>query len=461
MYGLTPTTPGCSTTQQQLTCVFSIPGPAGNDSFALSLADGAGNVLSHNIVTATLTAGATTPVNVTLAAVPAKVAIVPGATVDGAASTGYHIPGLFAQSLVLEALDADGNVIIGPGAPTIGTPVVAGSSNVSIVSANTTDPNAYVLKAVAGAGGQTVTVTANAQGIPLSDGTTSSPISGSQSFTYTPAIVAASGRLVTAYSVESGKQIALWNVCPGACPFTTATGARADAQGNLYVMVESILGLSQSRNIQIYAAGSTAITSQLSSSNGVTGATSVAFDRNHMLYVLNVASGFGLSHHPASITEYATGATTPTYKITGTLTRISSPVGIAVDATGKVYESDGAGYINVYGPGNQTAPTSTLSDPSLLSPSHMALDSAGGIYVEDSTHADIAYFAPGSTSVTNTISDPSFQGNPQDFMFDPSGNMWLSVNNGLVEELSASALPTGVSILNAINTTGGGLAWIP
>ena len=453
-YGLSPSTPGCTVTAQQLSCVFSIPAPAGNDSFALSLADGAGNVLSRNVVNATLTAGATTPVNVTLDAVPASVAIVPGAaaTIDGTASTGFHIPGLFAQPIELEALDADGNVIIGPGAPTIGTPTVTGSA--TVVSANTNDPNAYVLKSAAGAGGQTISVKATATS---ADGTT---ISSSQNFTYTPAIVTASGRLITAYSVESGKQIALWSACPGLCALTIATGIQTDAAGNVYAMVEFIAGISQTRVVQIYSAGSTVLTSQLNSTNGVTGAVSVAFDKNNMIYVLNTGTGFGLTHKPPSITEYAAGATSPKYKITGGL---SSPQSIAVDGTGKVYVSDGA-HVSVYPAGAAATWSSQLSDPSLASAGYLAFDKAGGLYVGDLTNKNIHYFAYNSgslsTSVTNTLNDPSFQGNPQDFILDPSGNMWLTVNNSAVEELSASSLPGSVFVQNSFAATGA-LAWIP
>lgn len=462
-YGLTPSTPGCSLVQAALTCVFSIPAAPGKDSFTLSLVDGAGNVLSHNIVGATLTAGAVTPVNVTLAAVPASVAIVPGfgATIDGTAASGYHLPGLFAQPIELEALDADGNVIIGPGAPTIATPAVTGSSNVTLASANTSDPNEYLLQASAGAAGQTVSVRATAQGIPLSDETTSPPITSSQNFTYTPAIVAVGGKLLSAYSVESGNLVAQWPSCGGACGTHFTTSALSDSLGNLYVTVEFIAGFSQTREVQVYPAGSTALSATLNSTNGVTGAVSVAIDNNKMLYVLNAGTGFGFGHHPPSIVEFAPGATSPTYSITGAGTNIGNPVSIAVDANHNVYESDSDGYINVYPPGNQTVPSQTLSDPSLAAPGFMALDAAGGIYVQDSANADIAYFAPGSTSVTTTISDPSFLGNPQDFIFDPSGNLWLAVNNSSVEELSGSALPASVSILETITGASGGLAWIP
>jgi hypothetical protein len=109
-YGLTTQSPGCAMQNGKQTCSFSVAAPAGVDALALSVTDGAGNVLSHNVVTATIAAGVATPVALTLNGVPASVAIVPGtgAKIDGT-SAPYHFPGLFPQPVEVEPLDADGN----------------------------------------------------------------------------------------------------------------------------------------------------------------------------------------------------------------------------------------------------------------------------------------------------------------------------------------------------------------
>jgi sugar lactone lactonase YvrE len=401
-------------------------------------------------------------VNVTLAGVPASVAIAPGtgATIEASASPAYHVPGLFSQPIEAEALDADGNVIIGPGAPKLSAPTVSGSTNVTVVSANGNDSNAYILKATGPAGGQTISVSSSAQGIALNDGTTSAPVSGSQNFTYTPAVVTVAGRLITVFSVETGNPIAQMNVCAGACSTTFGTAVTADSRGDLYVAVTSIAGISQTRVVNVYSTGSQFPTSQLGTSNGVTGAIALNVDKNDMLYVLNAGTGFGFGHHPPSITEYASGATTPTHSISGGSTGLSSPSGIAVDSTGNVYEADGSGFVNVYAPGNQTAPQQTLSDPQLATPNGIAIDNAGALYVSDSTNGYIAYFPPGSTSVTTTISDPTFDANASALLFDPNGDLWVSAGSTSVEELTGASLPTSVSIMKVLSL-GGALAWIP
>ena len=62
--------------------------PTGSDSFSLELTDSSGNILSHNVVRATIAAGTSTPVGLTLAAATASVVVVPGAAavIDGTGS---------------------------------------------------------------------------------------------------------------------------------------------------------------------------------------------------------------------------------------------------------------------------------------------------------------------------------------------------------------------------------------
>jgi hypothetical protein len=463
-YGLTPSSPGCNTATAGLTCTFTVAAAPGNDTFALTLTDGAGVVLSRNIINATLTAGASTPIDVTLAGVPVSVRAVPGhnAAIEGSGTPAYHIPGLLSQPIELQALDADGNVIIGPGAPTIGAPTVSsGSAYATIASANSADPNAYILSTVNGsAGGQTVTITATAQSIPLNDGSTSTPASGSTSFTYTPALASGAGVFVTLYSLETGNPVAQFNVCPGSCGLTIINGLTTDAGGNIYVKYQQISGISTAQTVKEFPAGSTFPSRVLGSAAGVTGSGGIAVDANGMLYVANAAAGFFLHRTPAAITEYATGATTPTYKITGS--SLTGPQGIAADASGKVYLSQDDGTINIYGPGNQTIPQNTLTDPSVGSPTAILVDTTGGIYALDHQNLDIAYFAAGSTSVTSTLTYSDFQNTPSSMMFDPSGNLWVSIPSvNSIHQFAAGSLPSSLSLLQTFNTAAPYIGWIP
>ena len=461
-YGLTPTSPGCSVVSGNLTCTFSVAAPPGTDAFALTLADSSGNVLSKNIVSATLTAGASTPVDVTLAGIPASVRAVPGVNsgIEGSGTPSYHIPGLLPQNIELQALDADGNVIIGPGAPTIGAPAVtSGSAYATIASAKTTDPNAYIVTPAAGAGGQTFSVTASAQSIALNDGSTSAPVSTSTSFTYTPAIAVGSAVWVTVYSVESGKPVGQFHVCPGSCGTVIVNGVATDTAGNIYASYSLFGGISIGHGVSETLVGTAAPSRALGSANGVTGPGPIAVDRNGMLYVGNAASGSFLHRTPAAITEYAPGATTPKYKITGS--SIASLQALAVDATGKVYLGQSSS-ITVYAPGNQTVALQTISDPTLGSPTAIAFDAASGMYVIDHTNDDIAYFAPGSTSVTNTLTYADFSNIPNSMMFDPSGNLWVAIpNTNTIHQFAAGSLPASLSLSRDLLVAASNIAWIP
>jgi hypothetical protein len=462
-YGLSATSPGCSVIQSNTTCTFQIPAAAGNDAFALTIEDAAGNVLSQNVVSATLAPGVATPVNVTLAGIPASVLVVPGSGsgIEDTANPAYHVPGLIPESVELEALDADGNVIVGPGAPTIGAPsITTGSSYATIASAQTTDPNAYILKATGGsAGGQTIAVSASAQSIPLSDGTQSAPVTSGTNFLFTPAIATATGPFLFEYSVETGAQIAQYNLCPGACATTFATGAASDANGDIFASYEGIAGISTGYSVAVYPPNAVHPAATLSSAQGVTGAVAVAVSASGMLYVANEAAGFFPHRTAASITEYAAGdRTSPTYKITGAA--LTGPVAIAVDGSGNVYLANSDGTIAVYSPGSHTTPTNDFSDPNLPTPQSMAVDTAGDIYAFDSTNMWIAYFPAGTTSVTQTLQGSGYANFAGGMAFDGSGDLILNLGNELQID-AASALPNNIVIAGYINGANGYPAWIP
>lgn len=461
-YGLAPSSPGCATLAGNLTCTFSIAAPTGNDTLALTLTDAVGSVLSRNVVTANVAAGVSTPVAVTLAGVPASVIVVPGANALVDTNTPpYHAPGLAPQPVEVEALDADGNVIIGPGAPTVGNvTITTGSAYASIAPAPGTDPAAFLLTPVDGsAGGQTVGVSATAQGVTLSDGTTSPPLTNTTAYTFTPAIAIASGPAVFIYSVESSRLLTAFSACSGGCPLTIASAATSDAKGNLYIDIFTSLGLSQANSIVVFPHGRTTASYLLGSAAGVHRIGGLTIDPHGNLYVAEGASGgFRQPYYPPTILKFAPGATTASYTVAGTT---STPGGIAVDAAGNIYEADLSGTIIKYPPNSQTS-SGTLSDPSLAAPNALAMDAAGGLYAVDQTNKRIVYFAPGQTTVTKTLNEPAFSSNGVfSLMLDPGGNLWASLGaTGRVEQYGANALPTALSITDSISASGP-MAWIP
>ena len=464
-YGLTPSSPGCAVQSAVLACTFAIVVPAGNDSLALSLLDGAGNVLSRNVVSAQIAAGTSTPVSVTLDGVPASVAVVPGTNAFVDTSTPpYHVPGLFALPVEVEPLDAGGNVIIGPGAPQIdAVSISSGTAYATIASAGSTDPAAYVVKPKGGAaGGQTIAVSATVNGLTLGDGTVSQPVTASSTFTFTPALVVASGRAVTAVSVESGTPFAQFAVCPGECGTNIANDLASDANGNIYVAFTTLFGPSVNSNISVFPSGATVPSIALAATNGVHSVGGIYVDAQNALWVANGNTGsfgHGGVHTPPAIAKFAPLATSPESTISGTF---SEPGGIAVDGSGNVFESDPLDTATVveYPSGSSTV-SATLSDPSLAAPSRLATDTSGGLYVDDATNDDLAYFAAGQSALTTTLTDPSFANGIDDMLIDPSGNLWVSLGPANeIERLDHTALPGSVVVTEIVDT-GGAMGWIP
>jgi hypothetical protein len=103
-----PTAINCNTTS--LTCSGSVSAPVGSDTFTVNLysgTNGGGNLLSTGTVTQTIVAGQANSVNVTFNGVVASLSVTIGAATMGTAATAIPV--------TVNALDAAGNVIVGPG----------------------------------------------------------------------------------------------------------------------------------------------------------------------------------------------------------------------------------------------------------------------------------------------------------------------------------------------------------
>jgi streptogramin lyase len=160
---LTPeTNPNCTSTGP-LNCSIRFALPPGSYAASFTTYDGllsggnapqnppTGNVLSANQTAAvTIAAGATNLLNVSLDGVPAGILITPaaGSTLSGdmngytAAQCGS--PTAYTERLIVAGLDADGNVIVGSGAPVASI----ASSNTAVLAASTPSPgspNAFTL----------------------------------------------------------------------------------------------------------------------------------------------------------------------------------------------------------------------------------------------------------------------------------------------------------------------------
>ncbi|HEY9086024.1 MAG TPA: hypothetical protein VIN40_08870 [Candidatus Tyrphobacter sp.] len=151
---LTVNSAGCTSTLASVVCTLTIPGlqpctspPTNCYTATLTTYDqtgGTGNVLSAaQAIAFTITAGATNTISLTLSGVPVTTLVTPADSNTAAnGSGGYDVIGQGAHKFIAESLDADGNIIAGPGAPlfTIGTP--SGSLSGVTTSPSTTTSSA-------------------------------------------------------------------------------------------------------------------------------------------------------------------------------------------------------------------------------------------------------------------------------------------------------------------------------
>jgi hypothetical protein len=168
---LTPTSPNCSVVTGGVTqCNVTFLGATGSNTFVLTMYDatgGKGNVLSIGDVNATLVAGQNTTIAVDLDGVPANLSVIVGAAtlpVGTASSTAVYV----------QATDADGNLIIGPGgfATPISLAVMGDTYNtLALSTTSVTSPGQVVSLAYTGATNVGSQITASMTGLSSASAT--------------------------------------------------------------------------------------------------------------------------------------------------------------------------------------------------------------------------------------------------------------------------------------------------
>ena len=153
---LTPSSPGCN--PASMVCTIPITLKSGGYSAAFATFDGLldanhnpmGNELSANqSVDFTIHQGKLNILNVTLEGVPASVVMYPAtsSTLSGNASSGYSLDrcGQASQTVSIYGVDADGNLILGTGAP-VASLSSDNASSLAVSTPSPSAPNRFVLK---------------------------------------------------------------------------------------------------------------------------------------------------------------------------------------------------------------------------------------------------------------------------------------------------------------------------
>jgi hypothetical protein len=365
---LTPTSTGCTSTLASTECKLTLaldPGTYSADVTTYDQTNAGGNVLSHgHNVGFTVVSGASNEVFLSLSGVPVRYLIAAdGGTAAGNATTGFTLPGMGAQPFLVEALDADSNFIVGPGAPTFGVDVRTGSGW-SATDPTAAQPNVFAVTPSGRGNAATLDVTAS-----FSDDACSQPTAVcTASFT-------AVNHMQTLFVANCGSD---------------GCGYGGDS-------------------IQVYAVPYTgAPTATIT--NGIDGPWVMALDAQQDLLVGNNGN--------MTITAYAppyTGA--PLYTL-GT-TFLNPFLGLAVDSQGELLESD-AGGVTVFGPPISAQNVTTVVGSS-ESPMYPASLAGGNLFVGASYGVDV--FAPPGYTYPQ-LARVQFGAAPACFKAGPDGTVY-------------------------------------
>jgi DNA-binding beta-propeller fold protein YncE len=369
---LTPTSTGCSSTLASTVCTLSFALSAGSYDLTLTTYDqtgGAGNALSAaQSVPFTIVAGEANSISLTLGGLPSSVAILPGSSTLTTTSTGGFTLKIDATASVsVYGVDADGNLILGAGAPSValtsGTP-----AQVSVAGPSNANPNAF-------------TVTSNAQ-------------SASVTLTATATPTATSGASAVTASAAVGP--------PGGATIVVATGSGATAYdefGNLKSGVDGLAAPGPPLEGVTYASGTGTLYATLSE-----GSPPIvdAFTPSGLNVPLSGSFG-GITNDPTLLSYDPTDSwlyianshDVLAYDLNGNEQTLTAPIALASTVTGLAYDSangllyataflTGANAVTAYdGQGNeQTLSGGFPGFTSPYRPTGIAFDSGNGfIYV--------------------------------------------------------------------------------
>lgn len=133
-----------------------------------------------------------------------------------------------------------------------------------------------------------------------------------------------------------------------------------------------------------------------------------SFSGRETITVTSLAAPFyATNENGHSVAVYASGAScnaAPSAAIAGASTALQDPMGIAVDAAGRVYVGDaGTESINIYesGASGNARPFATITGS--LNPRGIALDRAGQLYVANAGNASVTVLAAGATDMTSVV----------------------------------------------------------
>ncbi len=355
-------------------------------------------------------AGAANNLPITLGGVPATVAVLSSATtISGNALTGFVLPMAQSGQVSVLGVDADGNYILGPGAPAVAL-TTSDATQFTVTPIGTSAPNLFTV----------ANASSNPAGALLTATVTPTTASGASPLTAAADIFSGSATLyvtnlgnstVTAYDAQ-GTQQTLTGTFPN---LNGPYGIAYDpANGWLYVANNGNSTVT-AYNAQGAQQTLTGTFPSLSSPAGI------AYDpANGWLYVAN----------PGNNTVTAYNAQGAKQTLTGTFPNLNGPGAIAYDpANGWLYVANlNNNTMTAYNAQGAQQTLTSGSFPNLSNVQGIAYDPANGwLCVTNGNNTVTAYNAQGAQQTLASGSFPNFNG-PVGIAYDPA-NGWLYVAN--------------------------------
>jgi hypothetical protein len=377
---LTANSKGCTSSVTGTLCELSLTLKPGGYTATISTYDGlkgTGNVLSTaQSIAFKVTAGTGNTVGLTLSGIPHAIFVAPASDYGRTGAGGQiELFGTSANRLLIEAMDADGDAILGPGSPSFSIAKAFGGLAVTVSQPATTSPNIFTVTPPSSFSEATATL--SIQAVYNSSVTDGCAQSGSNCFGSVTIGMAEVG------AVAAGSGFAVFQV-GDASPFastgglTQAYAAAFDSAANLYVATAS--------GIVVYGPPYTAPSFVITS--GVGDPRALAFDNAGTLYVANCPTCFGAGTD--DVTEYAPPFSAASVAAATVVSGISEPISLAFDGSNDLFVANvtgnsGVGSVTEYTGGALAATiTNAIAAPNALAfdtgvPALFVSNSAGGV----------------------------------------------------------------------------------
>jgi hypothetical protein len=411
-----------------------------------------GSVLSANQnVQLNVVVGQANQISVSLGGVPTSVLLVPlGSLLHGDAVSGYNLQACFTGGQVqVLGQDAEGNVIVGPGAP---VPTLASGDPTHLAILATPAPSAPNTFALSRAANPSVnSVVQLTAGVTPDAGSGAVAVTQNFNVTFSNTICSlyttdlTHGRVDEIYANYGSFPASPTHTAVAS--ITNPTDIALDASGNLYATSEN-LGTVQ----EVHAVGGVIPASPTVTpvGSGFTQPEGIAVDSSGNVFV---ADGMSNAIHGV-VYEVAPNGSTSTI---ATGYPFGGSGGLALDSSGNVYVGGYAELYEIVAPGYTTVKNLVNNFSGYVS--GIAVDASGDVFVSDNGAVKEVIAVNGSIPASPSIKTLGSFSNALGVAVDPSGNVYVAeFNNSVVEMLavggSIPASPTIVTLLSSINPYG-------